>query len=61
MNFLGYLCAAYSIIFVAIFLYVAFIWRRQAQLLADLRMLETRLRDMHEERDAHLPESRSAL
>ncbi|MGH7916497.1 MAG: CcmD family protein [Candidatus Binataceae bacterium] len=61
MNFLGYLCAAYSIIFLAIFLYVVFIWRRQARLQAELRTLEARLRDVREELDAHLPESRSAL
>ena len=39
----GYLFAAYSIIFVAIFLYVMFIWRRQAALDAELRTLEARM------------------
>jgi CcmD family protein len=43
MENLGYLFAAYSIIFVAIFLYVVFIWRRQAALDAELRALETRM------------------
>ena len=38
----GYLFAAYSIIFVVIFLYVMFIWRRQAALDAELRTLEVR-------------------
>lgn len=39
----GYLFAAYSIIFVVIFLYVMFIWRRQAALDAELRTLEARM------------------
>jgi CcmD family protein len=39
----GYLFAAYSIIFVAMFLYVMFIWRRQAALDAELRTLEARV------------------
>lgn len=43
MENFGYLLAAYSIIFVAIFLYVMFIWRRQAALDAELRALEARL------------------
>jgi CcmD family protein len=43
MENLGYLFAAYSIIFVVIFLYVAFIWRRQAALDAELRALEARM------------------
>ncbi len=44
MENLGYLAAAYAIIFAAIFLYVMFIWRRQAALEADLRAIESRLR-----------------
>ncbi len=32
MEHLGYLFAAYAIIFAAIFLYVVFLWRRQAAL-----------------------------
>jgi CcmD family protein len=43
MENFGYLFAAYSIIFVAIFLYVVFIWRRQAALDAELRTLEARM------------------
>ena len=43
MENLGYLFAAYSIIFAVIFLYVVFIWRRQAALDAELRALEARL------------------
>ena len=40
MEHLGYLFAAYSIIFAVIFLYVMFIWRRQAALDAELRTLD---------------------
>ncbi len=43
MEHFGYLFAAYSIIFVVIFLYVMFIWRRQASLDAELRTLEARM------------------
>ena len=43
MEHFGYLFAAYSIIFVVIFLYVVFIWRRQAALDAELRTLEARM------------------
>ena len=43
MENLGYLFAAYSIIFAVIFLYVVFIWRRQAALDAELRALEARM------------------
>jgi CcmD family protein len=43
MEHFGYLFAAYSIVFVAIVLYVMFIWRRQAALEAELRALEARL------------------
>ena len=43
MEHLGYLFAAYSIIFAVIFLYVLFIWRRQAALDAELRTLEARM------------------
>ena len=43
MEHLGYLFAAYSIIFGVIFLYVVFIWRRQAALDAELRTLEARM------------------
>ena len=44
MEHLGYLFAAYTIVFAVIFLYVLFIWRRQAALEAELRTLEARLR-----------------
>jgi CcmD family protein len=44
MEHLGYLFAAYTIVFAVIFLYVVFIWRRQAALEAELRSLEARLR-----------------
>ncbi|MGC1190099.1 MAG: CcmD family protein [Candidatus Binatus sp.] len=43
MEHLGYLFAAYSIIFAVIFLYVVFIWRRQAALDVELRALEARM------------------
>jgi CcmD family protein len=49
---LGYLFAAYSIIFVVIFLYVVFIWRRQAALDAELRTLEARMAALTEESTA---------
>lgn len=48
MEHLGYLFAAYSIIFAGIFLYVAFIWRRQAALDAELRALEARMASLTE-------------
>jgi CcmD family protein len=43
MEHFGYLFAAYSVIFLAIFLYVIFLWRRQAALDVELRALEARL------------------
>ena len=48
MEHLGYLFAAYTIVFAVIFLYVLFIWRRQAVLEAELRTLEARLRAVAE-------------
>ena len=60
MENLGYLFAAYSIIFVVIFLYVAFLWRRQARLDAQLRALENRLKDVRDELSARARQSRSA-
>jgi CcmD family protein len=48
MEHLGYLFAAYSIIFAAIFLYVVFIWRRQAALDAELRALEAQMAALKE-------------
>ena len=46
MEHFGYLLAACSIIFVAIFLYVMFIWRRQAALDAELRTLEAQMQSL---------------
>ena len=48
MEHLGYLFAAYTIVFAVIFLYVLFIWRRQVALEAELRTLEARLRAVSE-------------
>ena len=48
MEHLGYLFAAYTIVFAVIFFYVLFIWRRQAALEAELRTLEARLRAVAE-------------
>jgi CcmD family protein len=48
MENLGYLFAAYSIIFAVIFLYVMFIWRSQAALDAELRTLEARMAALQE-------------
>ena len=48
MEHLGYLFAAYTIVFAVIFLYVLFLWRRQAVLEAELRTLEARLRAVTE-------------
>ena len=48
MEHFGYQFAAYSIIFAVIFLYVMFIWRRQAALDAELRTLEARMAALHE-------------
>jgi CcmD family protein len=55
MEHLGYLFAAYSIIFVVIFLYVVFIWRRQAALDAELRTLEARMAALTDETAASAP------
>lgn len=48
MEHLGYLFAAYTIIFAVIFLYVMFIWRRQAVLDAEVRALEARIASLTE-------------
>jgi CcmD family protein len=56
-NLLGYLFAAYSIIFVLIGLYVAFIGRRQARLEREVGRLEASLRDA--QRNAGPSEPRS--
>jgi CcmD family protein len=61
MENLGYLFAAYTIIFVAIFFYVWFLWRRQARLEAELRAMEEKLRDVNDEIAARsVPPTRSA-
>jgi CcmD family protein len=48
MEHFGYLFAAYSIIFTVIFLYVVFIWRRQAAMDVELRALEARMATLAE-------------
>lgn len=48
MENLGYLGAAYAIIFAVIFLYVIFVQRRQARLDERLRMLEARLAELRD-------------
>jgi CcmD family protein len=62
MEHLGYLFAAYSIIFAVIFLYVLFIWRRQAALDAELRTLEARMAALNENSTAaSAPEPRTDI
>jgi len=46
MEHFDYLFAAYSIIFVVIFTYVLFIWRRQARLETEIRAMEDRLKSL---------------
>jgi CcmD family protein len=48
MEHFGYLFAAYSIIFVVLFVYVVFIWRRQVALDAELGRLEAGLKALGE-------------
>jgi CcmD family protein len=55
MDHFGYLFAAYSIIFAAIFLYVLFIWRRQSALDLELKALEARLDGLHRPQSAPEP------
>jgi len=55
MEHFGYLFAAYSIIFIVMFLYVVFIWRRQAALDAELRALEARMAALAEGSAAAAP------
>ncbi|HXZ82416.1 MAG TPA: CcmD family protein [Acidimicrobiales bacterium] len=50
MEHFGYLFATYSIIFVAMFLYVAFIWQRQSRLESEVRALEAKLKALTEPR-----------
>jgi len=62
MEHLGYLFAAYSIIFGVIFLYVLFIWRRQAVLDAELRSLEARMASLTQASSTAVsPEERSDI
>ncbi len=46
MEHFDYLFAAYSIIFAVIFGYVVFIWRRQARLEIEIRVMEERLKHL---------------
>ncbi len=46
MENFGYLFAAYTIIFAAIFFYVMFIWRRQRRLEREVAALEDRLAEL---------------
>jgi CcmD family protein len=49
MDNLGFLAAAYTIIFAAIFLYVVFLWRRQARLNTEMHALEQKLEGLRAE------------
>ena len=49
MENLGYLVAAYTIIFAAIFLYIVFLWRRQVRLNDEVRAIEARLEELQAE------------
>jgi CcmD family protein len=46
MENLSYLVVAYSIIFTVIFLYVVFLWRRQARLNDEVRAIEVKLNEL---------------
>ncbi len=48
MDHFTFLVVAYSAIFIVIFLYVLFVWRRQAALEAELREMEARLKELIE-------------
>ena len=61
MEHLEYLVAAYSIIFAVIFLYVLFIWRRQAALDAELRSLEARMASLTQASSETVPQERSDI
>ena len=56
---LGYLFAAYAIIFAVILGYVIFIWRRQAALEAELRAIEARMKALEEDGRASAADARS--
>lgn len=49
MDNLSYLVVAYSIIFAVIFLYVVFLWRRQARLNDEMRAIEAKLKELQTE------------
>ncbi|MGH6797789.1 MAG: CcmD family protein [Roseiarcus sp.] len=49
MEHFSYLLAAYSVIFVAIFLYVAFVRTRQTRLVSSLRSMEAKLAALESE------------
>ena len=49
MENLGYLVVAYTIIFTAIFLYIVFLWRRQARLNYEVRAIEAKLEELQAE------------
>jgi CcmD family protein len=51
MENLSYLVVAYSIIFIVIFLYVVFLWRRQARLNDEMRAIEAKLEQLRAELD----------
>jgi CcmD family protein len=63
MENLGYLVAAYTIIFAAIFLYIVFLWRRQARLNDEVRAIEAKLGELQAElaRSEAAPERSSSL
>ena len=46
MEHFDYLFAGYTIIFVVIFGYVMFMWRRQARLESEIRAMEERLKSL---------------
>ena len=46
MENLGYLAAAYTVIFAVIFLYVLFLWRRQSRLNDEMRALENKIEEL---------------
>ena len=61
MEHFGYLFVAYSTIFTAIFLYVAFIWRRQSLLERELDALRKRLDALNDlESGGEAPSDRSS-
>ena len=57
MEHFGYLFAAYSIIFAVIFVYVLFIWRRQAELERELRAMEERIKTLKTESASSAPKA----